>query len=272
MPIRHRGLNLLLAVCAVAVVAAAALAQEKPYEPVPGQAGKDAVWVPTPYITVEKMLDVAEVTPQDLVIDLGSGDGRNVILAAKRGARAIGVEFEEKLVLLSRAVAEKEGVADKASFVQHDMFTYDISKATVLALFLLPEHFTKLKPKFLDLRPGTRIVINTFRIPDWDPDETTKAEGDCNHWCTVILYIVPAKVAGTWRLDKGELILKQDIQKLTGTLSIGGKRVPISNARLRGDNIAFNVGKAEYKGRVDGNSMSGEVTGGSTGKWSAARK
>ena len=272
MPIRHRGLNLFLAACVVAVAAVAALAQEKPYEPVPGQAGKDAVWVPTPYITVEKMLDVAEVTPKDLVIDLGSGDGRNVILAAKRGARAIGVEFEEKLVLLSRAVAEKEGVADKASFVQHDMFTYDISEATVLALFLLPEHFTKLKPKFLALRPGTRIVINTFRIPDWEPDETTKAEGDCNHWCTVILYIVPAKVAGTWRLDKGELTIRQDIQKLTSTLTIGGKRVPISNGRLRGDNISFNVGKAQYTGRVDGNSMSGEVTGSPTRTWTATRK
>ena len=272
MSIRHRAFNLCLVACAVAVVAASALAQEKPYEPVPGQAGKDAVWVPTPYVTVEKMLDVAEVTPKDLVIDLGSGDGRNVILAAKRGARAIGVEFEDKLVKLSQEAAQKEGVANLATFVQHDMFTYDISKATVLALFLLPEHFTKLKPKFLALQPGTRIVINTFRIPDWDVDETAKAEGDCNNWCTVLLYIVPAKVAGTWRLDNGELALKQDVQKLSGTLSVGGKRLPISNGRLRGDNITFNVGKTEYKGRVDGNTMSGEVTGGAAGKWSAARK
>ena len=272
MSIRHRGLHCLLALCVVAVAAVAALAQEKPYEPVPGQAGKDAVWVPTPFVTVEKMLDVAAITPEDLVIDLGSGDGRNVIAAAKRGTRAIGVEFEAKLVELSRALAQKEGVADKATFVQGDMFSYDISKATVMALFLLPEHFTKLKPKFLALRPGTRIVINTFRIPDWEPDETTKAEGDCNHWCTVILYIVPAKVAGTWRLDKGDLTLVQDIQKLTGTLSIGGKRIPISNARLRGDNITFTAGGARYTGRVDGNSMSGEVTGGPAGKWSATRK
>ena len=273
MFIRHRALNLFLAACGAAVVvAAAALAQEKAYEPVPGQAGKDAVWVPTPFATVEKMLDVAKITPDDLAIDLGSGEGRMVIAAAKRGARAIGVEFEDKLVQLSRDLAKKAGVADKATFVQGDMFAYDISQATVMPLFLLPEHFQKLTPKFLNLKPGTRIVINTFRIPNWDPDETTKAEGDCGNWCTVHLWIVPAKVAGTWRLDKTELRLTQEFQKVYGTLLIGGKRVPISDGRLRGDNISFSVGKTKYSGRVDGNSMTGELSGGATGKWSAARK
>lgn len=272
MSIRHRGLHLLSAVCAIAVIAAAALAQDKPYEPVPGQAGKDAVWVPTPFVTIEKMLDVAKITPDDLAIDLGSGDGRAVIAAAKRGARAIGVEFEEKLVELSRELAKKAGVADKATFVQGDMFAYDISKATVMPLFLLPEHFQRLTPKFLDLRPGSRIVINTFRIPNWDPDETTKAEGDCGHWCTVNLWIVPAKVAGTWRLDKGELRLTQNFQKISGTLTVGGKRATITNARLRGDNISFTVGRTTYTGKVDGNTMSGQMSGAATGNWSAAKK
>lgn len=271
MSIRHRALNVFLAACGAAVVAVSALAQEKAYEPVPGQAGKDAVWVPTPFVTVEKMLDVAKITPNDVAIDLGSGEGRMVIAAAKRGARAIGVEFEDKLVQLSRELAKKAGVADRATFVQGDMFAYDISEATVMPLFLLPEHFQRLTPKFLNLRPGARIVINTFRIPNWDPDETTKAEGDCNNWCTVHLWIVPAKVAGTWHLGKSELRLTQEFQKVHGTLMIGGKRVPISNGRLRGDNISFEVGKAKYNGRVDGNTMTGEMVGPS-GPWSATRK
>jgi SAM-dependent methyltransferase len=267
---RQCALKLLVALFVVA--AAAVGAQEKPYEPVPGQAGKDAVWVPTPFATIEKMLDLAELTPQDFVVDLGSGDGRAVIAAAKRGAQAVGVEFEEKLVLLSRELAKKAGVADKATFVQHDMFTYDISKATVLPLFLLPEHFAKLTPKFLALKPGARIVINTFRIPNWEPDETAKAEGDCSHWCTALLYIVPAKVAGSWQLPEGELRLTQEFQKVSGTLASGGKRIPIKDARLRGDNISFSIGRAKYTGRVDGNTMSGSIAGKSTSTWTAVKK
>jgi SAM-dependent methyltransferase len=273
LSITHRAMHLLFAVCGVAVVAVAALAQEKPYEPVPGQSGKDAVWVPTPFVTIEKMLDLARLTPEDVVIDLGSGDGRAVIAAAKRGARATGVEFEEKLVLLSRQLAEKEGVADKATFVQGDMFAYDISKATVMPMFLLPEHFAKLTPKFLALKPGARIVINTFRIPSWEPDETAKAEGECSHWCTALLYIVPAKVAGNWRLPEGELRLTQNFQKVTGTLSAGGKRMQIKDGRLRGDNISFSIGRVSYTGRVDGNTMTGNISGGkSAGTWTAVRK
>jgi SAM-dependent methyltransferase len=256
----------------LAIAAVPGLAQEKPYQPVPGQAGKDAVWVPTPFNTVETMLDVAKVTPEDIVIDLGSGDGRKIIAAARRGARAIGVEFEDKLVQLSREQAEKEGVADKASFVQGDMFAYDISQATVLPLFLLPEHFTKLMPKFLALRPGTRIVINTYRIPKWKPDQVVRVEDDCFRWCTVNLYIVPAKVEGTWRSEKGELTLVQDFQKISGTLSVDGERVPISDGRLRGDTITFMVGRTQYTGRVDGDTITAEVSGDSEGQWKAVRQ
>jgi SAM-dependent methyltransferase len=183
----------------VSIAGSGALAQsaEKPFEPVVGQEGKDVVWVPTPHVLVEKMLDMAKVTPQDFVIDLGSGDGRNVIAAAKRGARALGVEYNLSMVELSQSLATREGVSDKAKFVQGDMYEADISQATVLALFLLTENLNKLTPKFLDLRPGSRIVANGFPIEGWDADETGRADGDCGSWCTAYLYIVPAKVTGT---------------------------------------------------------------------------
>jgi SAM-dependent methyltransferase len=161
-----------------------------PFQPYAGQPGKDVVWVPTPEPLVEKMLDMARVTPQDFVMDLGSGDGRNVIAAAKRGARGLGVEWEKEMVELSRTNARKAGVGDKAQFVQGDMFEADVSQATVLALFLLPDNLRKLKPKFEQMRKGTRIVTNGFPIDGWDPKEVGKAEGDCGSWCTAYLYIV----------------------------------------------------------------------------------
>jgi SAM-dependent methyltransferase len=246
-------------------------APQKPFEPIVGQSGRDAVWVPTPEATVEKMLDMAKVTPKDFVIDLGSGDGRNIIAAAKRGARGLGVEFNPDLVEYSNRIAETEGVADKAKFVQGDMYEADISKATVLALFLLPENLEKLKPKFLALRPGTRIVLNAFRIDNWDPDEIGRAEGDCGPWCIAHLYYVPAKVAGTWRLPQGELALRQKFQKLSGTLSVGGKRMPIKYGRLRGDQISFTADGVRYVGRVNGNAMSGRMKGSAAGAWTAVR-
>ncbi|MGQ0547410.1 MAG: class I SAM-dependent methyltransferase [Betaproteobacteria bacterium] len=162
-------------------------------EPYVGQPGKDVVWVPTPEALVEKMLDMAKVTPQDYVIDLGSGDGRNVIAAARRGARALGVEFDPGLVELARRNARAAGVGNRARFVRGDMYQADISKATVLALFLLPQNLEELKPKFQRLRPGTRIVVNGYEIPGWEPTEVGKTEGECSSWCTAYLYIVPAK-------------------------------------------------------------------------------
>ena len=255
------------------LLAAAVAAQtpEQTFQPVRGQAGKDVVWIPTPDTMVEKMLDLAKVTPDDYVIDLGSGDGRNVIAAARRGARALGVEYNPDLVELSKRIAAKEGVADKAMLVQGDMYVADISRATVLALFLLPENLRKLTWKFLDLKPGTRIVANYFGIDGWTPDLIEKIEGDCINWCSALLYIVPAKVMGTWRLPQGELNLEQSFQMVTGTLRSGGKSVPISNGRLRGDQITFAAAGAEYTARVNGDTMQGDVKGASTGAWSATR-
>ena len=244
---------------------------KKPYVPVEGQAGRDAVWVPTPFVLIEKMLDMAKVTPKDFVMDLGSGDGRNIIAAAKRGVHGLGVEFNPDLVEYSHRLAEKEGVADKAKFMQGDMYAADISKATVLALFLLPENMEKLKPKFLALRPGSRIVINAFEIPDWTPDATERAEGDCGAWCTAHLYIVPAKVSGTWKLPNGELTLQQRYQNVSGALYANGRRTPISNARLQGDRISFTVAGVTYIGRVNGDAMRGKMKGGARGTWSASR-
>ena len=177
---------------ALAIAAATASAQN-PSEPYVGQPGKDVVWVPTPHTLTEKMLDMAKVTPKDFVIDLGSGDGRNVIAAAKRGARALGVEWEAQMVAISRKNAQAAGVADKARFVQGDMFEADISQATVLALFLLPDNLRKLKPKFEKLKPGTRIVTNGFEIDGWEPREIGKIDKECGGWCTAYLYILPAK-------------------------------------------------------------------------------
>ncbi len=248
-----------------------AQAVEKPFEPIVGQEGKDVVWVPTPAILVEKMLDMAKVTPKDYVIDLGSGDGRNVIAAAKRGARALGVEYNPDMVELSKRTAAREGVADKAMFVQGDMYEADISQATVLALFLLPENLRRLTPKFLDLKPGTRIVANHFGIGGWDADETDRTEGDCGPWCTSLLYIVPAKVAGTWRLKDGELTLEQKFQMISGTLYLAGAVMPITNARVRGDEIIFSAGNVEYTGRVDGDTMQGQMKGFAAGPWRAVR-
>ena len=268
LKISRRVFQGLLALCFVPVAVSAVLAQDagKPYQPTVGQEGKDVVWVPTPFVLVEKMLDLAKVTPQDYVIDLGSGDGRNIIAAARRGARALGVEYNPEMVELSRREAAKQGVADKAQFVQGDMYEADISQATVMALFLLPDNLGKLTPKFLDLKPGTRMVLNGFGVPGWDADVTERAEGDCESWCTAMLYIVPAKVTGLWRLPKGELRLEQNFQKLTGTLTSGGASMPIKDGLMRGEQITFTAGGTKYVGRVNGDAISGVG-----GAWSAAR-
>ena len=183
--------TLCCSVVAIALGLAPAVASaQEPFVPQSGQAGKDVVWVPTPPELVEKMLDMAKVTPQDIVMDLGSGDGRNVIAAAKRGARAIGVEYNPKMVELSRQRAKEAGVSDRATFIEGDMYEADISQASVLALFLLPVNLEKLKPKFERLRPGTRIVTNGYQISGWEPKEVGVAGGDCAPWCTAYLYVV----------------------------------------------------------------------------------
>jgi len=264
-----------LAACAVTLTAGVASAQQAsqpaPYQPTVGQEGKDVVWVPTPEVLVEKMLDMAKVTPKDIVMDLGSGDGRNIIAAAKRGATAIGVEYNAEMVELSRQSAAAAGVADKASFVQGDMYEADISRATVLALFLLPHNLNKLVPKFLDLRPGTRIVGNTFAPDGWTADESETIEGDCVSWCTSLLWIVPAKVAGTWQLPQGQLTLKQEFQMVSGTLTSGGAPVELTG-KLRGDVLTFTAGGQEYTGRVNGNTIDMAAKGGTpAARWTAKR-
>jgi hypothetical protein len=223
------------------------------YEPKVGQAGKDVVWVPSPESTVEKMLDVAKVTPADFVVDLGSGDGRNVIAAARRGARALGVEYNPDMVELSKRNAEMAGVSDRATFVQGDMYEAEFSKATVLALFLLPNNLLKLRDKFAALEPGTRIAANTFGIEDWTADETMTIEGECMSWCTVLLYYVPARVEGTWQTAQGPLTLQQKYQIVTGTLGTSA----IENGRVRGRDVTFTAGGTSYTARVAGDAMTG---------------
>ena len=268
-----RAFRLRVLLYCVVIVCTPALAQtpQKPYQPHHGQQGKDVVWIPTPDAMVGKMLAMAKVTPRDFVIDLGSGDGRNVIAAARRGARALGVEYNPDLVELSKRNAAKAGVGAKAKFVQGDMYEADISQATAMILFLITDNLRKLTPKLLDLKPGTRIVSNTFEIPGWSPDQTYKLGGECIMWCTAFLYIVPARIAGTWRLPQGELALQQEFQTLTGTLNIDGQSTPIEDARLNGNQLVFTAGGASYTGRVNGDSMKGSVKGGSAKTWTATR-
>jgi hypothetical protein len=242
-----------------------AAAQEKPSEPfVPrsGQAGKDVVWVPSPPEMVNKMLEIAKVTPADYVIDLGSGDGRNIIAAAKLGARGHGVEYNPDMVALSQKLAKEAGVADKAQFVQGDMYEADISKASVMALFLLPVNLNKLAPKFLNLTPGTRIVANTFGIEGWEPDfrMSLPQDTECESWCEVLLWIVPAKVHGTWTWANGRLQLTQDYQTVQGTATINGEAQPVTKGRMNGEDLMFIAGGQIYQGKVKGNRIEGTIT------------
>ena len=273
-------LNPLHAHCAGIVLllaAASVLAQpaQKPFEPFSGQPGKDVVWVPTSQALVDKMLDMAKLTPTDIHMDLGSGDGRTVITAAKRGARSTGIEYNPDMVELSKANAAKAGVGDKATFVKADLFETDFSKATVITLFLLPDINLKLRPKILDLKPGTRIVSNTFTMGEWKDDETaTVAEtAGCSYYCTAHLWIVPAKVAGTWHSPQGDITLKQEFQMVQGSMKSGNDSQIVSNAKLHADQLSFTAGSANYSGRVNGNTIEGTVTtGGNSQKWTATRR
>jgi precorrin-6B methylase 2 len=256
--------------CATVLLAASTTAAAQTYQPYEGQPGKDVVWVPTSPALIERMLDLAGVTSRDYVIDLGSGDGRMVIAAAKRGARAHGVEYEGDMVRLARRNAQQAGVAERATFAEGDMFEADISKATVLALFLLPINLNKLVPKFLELPPGTRIVNNSYRIDGWQ-EERQIVLPDCSTWCTAYLYLVPARLEGVWKLPAGELRLKQDVQQVHGTL-VGrdGKAIPVDGT-VTADRVRFRTALDVYTGRVQGKRMSGEVSGASGGYWTATR-
>lgn len=258
--IRRTGLALLLAAfSAASVPPALAQAQKAPstYKPTSGQEGKDVVWVPTPQVVVDKMLDMAKVRPSDFVMDLGSGDGRTVITAAKRGARALGVEYNPDMVELSRRNAEKEGVAGKAAFIKADLFETDFSRASVITMFLLPDINLKLRPRILALKPGTRIVSNSFNMGDWQADQTATLTSDAGctvSWCTALLWIVPARVAGTHQLPQGELTLKQQYQNLSGTLRTGGTTY-VLQGKVRGEEITFTAGGRTYRGKMNGNRL-----------------
>ncbi|MBM4315393.1 MAG: class I SAM-dependent methyltransferase [Deltaproteobacteria bacterium] len=259
-----------LSLMTVACLFAQAPAAKEEYQPSVGQAGKDVIWVPTSQALANKMLSLAQVTPQDYVIDLGSGDGRFVITAAKLGARAHGIEYNPDMVELSKRTAVREGVADKATFIKADLFESDFSTATVITMFLLPDINLRLRPTILNLKPGTRIVSNSFDMGDWNADQTItlgREEGCDNNYCQAYFWVVPAKVAGTWKLPQGELRLKQQYQMISGELSSGKDRVAVTDGRMSGSRISFKIGDSLYTGNVSGAAMEGTYT---TGKNSAA--
>jgi len=274
-------------VVAVSLAGASAYAQQTPTEPkeyVPqvGQSGKDVVWVPTPEALIERMLKMAGVGPKDYVIDLGSGDGRTVIAAAQKfGARAMGIEYNPDMVALSIKNAEKAGLGDKVKFIKADIFETDFSQATVITMYLLPALNLKLRPKILDMRPGTRVVSHAFNMEDWQPDQTVTVEGR-----DAFLWIVPAKVAGTWKLsvpvgsgeESWDVRLGQQFQVLSGRAQNGDKSFNLADARLRGANVRFgfvdgNGVKREFSGQVRGDRMEGttQTQAGTPVKWSATR-
>lgn len=254
-------------------------AQEKisgnKYVPEIGQQGKDVVWVPTPQELVNKMLEVAKVTPADYVIDLGSGDGRTVITAAKLGAKATGIEYNPDMVALSKENARKEGVGDKTEFIQADLYETDLSKATVITMFLLPEINLKLRPRILDLKPGTRIVSNTFTMGEWEADQEVTTEENWNSWNTAYLWIVPAKAGGTWKMGDAELELVQEYQFVRGTLKSGIRSQSVTDGRLEGSSITFRINNDIYTGVVTDKMIRGTASNNAEGKtwdWTAARQ
>ena len=265
----------LFALVCVAVLAVGDRAAAQPatdYTPKVGQEGKDIVWVPTPQTLVDRMLDMAKATPQDYVIDLGSGDGRTVITAAKRGIKAHGIEYNPEMVQLAKSNAEKERVADKATFANADIFESDFSQATVLTLFLLSDLNVRLRPTILKMTPGTRVVSNTFLMGDWEPDDKVEAPPGCQSFCKASLWIVPANAEGTWQMGTTEFVLRQKYQVISGKVTAGNVVAPITNGKMLGDQISFTAGTAQYVGRVTGSAIEGvSKSGTDETKWQATR-
>jgi hypothetical protein len=241
--------------------------QAKPFEPYSGQPGKDVVWVPTDQRLVDAMLDMAKITPQDYLMDLGSGDGRTVITAAKRGTKAQGIEYNPEMVDLSKRNAAAAGVGDRATFVRGDIFETDFSKATVLTLFLLPQLNERLRPTILNMKAGTRVVSNSFDMGEWEPDRRETIPNCSVSFCTALFWVVPAKVAGTWQLGSDALTLDQTFQKVSGRL---GSSV-ISDGKMNGTDISFTAGGKKYTGKVDGTTMTGTIAG-APGAWTATKR
>ena len=242
------------------------------YEPELGQAGKDVIWYPTPHDLVDIMIDMAGLTSADYLVDLGSGDGRIVIAAAKKGINAAGVEFNQDMVEYSKRAAEKEGVADKTDFIQADFFEYDLSKATVITMFLLPEINRKLKPVLLELKPGTRIITNSFSMQDWFYDEMRESDNKTTSWNTAYLWIVPAKVEGSWKFKDGEIELTQDYQIVKGRMKTGTESHNITDGRLRGNVLNFTCNGVKYVCTIDNNTMKGTAEKeGKSNAWEAVK-
>ena len=232
-------------------------APPEPFEPQSGQQGKDVIWLPTPQVAVDKMMEVARVGPKDFVIDLGSGDGRTVITAAKLGARALGIEYNPDMVEYAKRNAEKAGVAGRASFVKADLFETSFAKASVVTMFLLTDINLKLRPKILALKPGTRIVSNTFSMGEWEPDQKVEMAGQpgCDgSYCTVLYWVVPRQVAGTYSVAQGQVTLKQEFQMLTGTLKSGNATVEL-RGRMHGEEIELTAGNKRYRGKLNGKAL-----------------
>jgi len=268
---------------ALAVFATTAPAQTQPkdrdFAPQVGQAGKDVIWVPTPEDLVERMLRMAQTTSKDYVVDLGSGDGRTVIAAAKKfGARSLGIEYNADMVDLSTRNAVREGVTANAKFIRGDIFETDFTQATVVTMYLLPGLNLKLRPRILDMKPGTRVVSHQFNMDDWQPDETTNLDGR-----RAYLWIVPAKVNGTWRILSGSDVwdgtLEQRYQVVDGSIRLGALNAGLRETRLVGDRVSFvfvdNAGvRREFTGRVNGAAMDGTVRAdnGPETRWTATRR
>lgn len=263
-------------VCIFGLAAAGSVgAQGNSYVPEEGQEGKDVIWLPTEMSIVDTMLNMARVGPRDVVIDLGSGDGRTVIAAARLGAaKAMGVEFNPDMVGYARSQAEKAGVGEKVQFIRGDIFEADFSEATVLTMFLLDDINLRLRPKILEMKPGTRIVTNTFTMGDWSPDMTTEVQAFCEEFCTAHLWYVPAKLSGRWSSRDGELVIDQTFQTFTGTIGNGSERLSLSGGKVKGYEFKFMVGPTTVVGRLEGNRLVGMKTSadGKRSEWEAARQ
>lgn len=225
--------------------------------------GRGVPYFPTPAEVVTEMLKMARVGGDDFVYDLGSGDGRVVISAARIGARGIGVEIDPQLVKDSNENARRAGVADRVQFVQQDLFELDLSPATVVTLYLLPGLNEELRPKLLSLRPGTRIVSHDFDMGDWEADRVLRVQG-WNRKHALYYWVIPANVAGTWRGRLGEsdstLTLRQEFQKVSGTVRINSQDVPLDGVRLVGDRLSFMLEPAmQFDGHIDGDTIEGSV-------------
>jgi len=263
-----RAAALSIAGAVLAATVAFAQAPKGEYQPEVGQQGKDVVWVPTSQSVVNKMLELAKAGPADFVMDLGSGDGRTVITAAKLGAKAMGIEYNPDMVELSRRNAAKEGVGDRAFFTKADLFEMDFSQATVVTMFLLPSLNTRLRPRILEMKPGTRIASNSFDMGDWTADESVQVTDGCQSYCRVYYWVVPAKVQGTWKVGSDELKIEQKYQMLTGTL----KGAAITNGKMSGNQINFTANGVNYTGYVIGNLIEGVTSAsGKTGTWTATK-